>query len=447
MSIRAIANQITPKDRQYHLAQSSDVAHAAICGLKFKLPKIMGVVAQGNESFTSGSLAHEVLERTCERLQKLWRKTATGQEIFNEWVPYMDEVFNKAREKQEASPLDNDIEIYISQAESRLKGLAYQLGNKIKRQPAPIRIISEITITNTLTRHEGRIDAILEYKNHRETVDWKTYVEKGYSSYDRYQIIANGMLVNYRYGDADDDFTGNALSIITPSGIHHLQPTPNAINDIVQARVYILRVSDGERGVRAKLPYHRVCDFCPYHEPCQFYRTDTTTSDLRKILWSRRYAIRKKMSKTHISKYLAQSLSSVQMRQLGIAEFGYTIENIDLNANTRKYELTLRKDDEDHRLDVGNSVRVIALEPNIHVLASISCNGSVREVNGTRLLVEVNMGRPYQLQNFSIMLLKSDVDLTKRELASTDYVHRLPDGNRKKKAALALLGIELDRMR
>src|SRR2546421_11134681 len=97
-------------------------------------------------------------------------------EIFNEWVPYMDEVFDEAREKYLASPLDNDIEIYITQAESRLMGLASQLSKKMKRQYPPIRIISEITITNTLARHEGRIDAVFEYENHRETLDWKTYV-------------------------------------------------------------------------------------------------------------------------------------------------------------------------------------------------------------------------------------------------------------------------------
>ena len=94
-----------------------------------------------------------------------------------------------------------------------------------------------------------------------------------------------------------------------------------------------------------------------------------------------------------------------------------------------------------HQFDNGESIRVIALEPNTPILACISCTGYIREVNeyGSLIIVEVNSGQPNQLQRFPIMLLKTDVDLTKRELGSIDFIHRT-GGRRRQEIALAILG-------
>jgi hypothetical protein len=54
-----------------------------------------------------------------------------------------------------------------------------------------------------------------------ETVEWKTYADKKMAEADKIQTISNGMLVNHRYGRAEDDFAGNSLTVITPIGIHH----------------------------------------------------------------------------------------------------------------------------------------------------------------------------------------------------------------------------------
>src|SRR5215207_3765808 len=59
-----------------------------------------------------------------------------------------------------------------------------------------------------------------------------------------------------------------------------------------------------------------------------------------------------------------------------LKDFQYELESINLNAHG-KYELTLGKNNGNHRLDAGNSVRIIAWEPNIPLLASISYNGSI----------------------------------------------------------------------
>lgn len=57
MNAKDIIQQAAPGNESYHLAQSSDIAHAAICGLKFKLPRVMGAIPEGNESFIPGFIA------------------------------------------------------------------------------------------------------------------------------------------------------------------------------------------------------------------------------------------------------------------------------------------------------------------------------------------------------------------------------------------------------
>ena len=106
--------------------------------------------------------------------------------------------------------------------------------------------------------------------------------------------------------------------------------------------------------------------------------------------------------------------------------------------------LTLLKQNNYQNADllyVGDSVRIIAVEPGIPLLASISCIGTIRESNDNRTLVDVYSGNPNQLHGFEILLLRTDVDLTRRELEGLDFVHRNP--GRVQNIAYGLLGEEL----
>jgi hypothetical protein len=137
------------------------------------------------------------------------------------------------------------------------------------------------------------------------------------------------------------------------------------------------------------------------------------------------------------------NLTPAVLSQLRIAEFNYTLEDIATSDIGGKYAITLRKQTSGgSQLDNGDSVRVIGLEPNIPTLACISCTGYIREVNESDnavVIVDVNNGQPNQLRNFPIMLLKTELDLTKRELASIDFIHR-SGGRRRQEIALAILG-------
>jgi hypothetical protein len=77
-----ILRLVAPRGKSFHLAESSDIRHASICGLKFKLPRVMGAVPEGDESYTAGTIAHRVLERAVpETLVHLWQNHASSNEI------------------------------------------------------------------------------------------------------------------------------------------------------------------------------------------------------------------------------------------------------------------------------------------------------------------------------------------------------------------------------
>lgn len=436
--------QAAPRNESYHLAMSSDIGHAAVCGLKFKLPRVMGAIPEGNESFIPGFIAHNALESISETIVELWRASPipNSQQIMEVWNPNMQRVFADIREKQLGNP-DSNIEQYISQAYRRLQGIASVLHDKMSKNPPPNRILSEVAITNPDTRHEGRIDAIFQYPGYVETVEWKTYADGGVSAYDRYQTISNGMLVNYRYRRAEEDFNGNVLTVITPSKIHNPRPTDLALDAVKQARGYILQVLDGNR-MRTNLPHRIVCESCSYIQPCSFYMSDRVDNEQKRMIWRRRFRVLKKRERTHVNKFLAQRLSIEQLIELRLADSGYQIEETISLSSIGIQTITLVKKNNYHSaslLYAGDSVRIIGLESEIPLLACISCIGTIRESNNGRTIVEVYSGNPSQLQGFEILLLKTDVDLTRRELESLDFVHRNP--GRIQNIAYSLLGEDM----
>jgi hypothetical protein len=266
----------------------------------------MGAVPEGDELYTAGTIAHKVLERAVpETLVHLWQNHASCNEIMSSWRPHINCVFQEQRLEQD---IGSDIEEYLAQAENRLYRIANALHKRINDDPVPTRILTEVTITNTFTRHEGRIDAIFEHETangrREETVEWKTYADKKMSEGDKMQTISNGMLVNHRYGRTEDDFADNSLTVITPTG--EPEPTALAIDTIKDAREYVLNVLDGER-VRAKLPYRRVCENCSYRNACNFYMNDQTNPARRKIFWSTRFRVLKERERAHVLYNLAYS--------------------------------------------------------------------------------------------------------------------------------------------
>jgi hypothetical protein len=73
LNAKDILKQIAPAGKSFHLAESSDIRSASVCGFKFKLPRIMGATPEGGELYMSGTIAHRVLERAIpDTLIPLW---------------------------------------------------------------------------------------------------------------------------------------------------------------------------------------------------------------------------------------------------------------------------------------------------------------------------------------------------------------------------------------
>lgn len=421
-------NQAVRRVGTSHFAESSDIGSASICGRKFLLPRVVGAVGRGNVAYIPGTIAHRVLERVGPTLDVLWRRHASAEEILAEWKSDADDTYGEYESR--ATAKGTSVEKYIVAANDRLGGIATVLAEYFRDHEPPRKVITEITITNPSTRHEGRVDAIFEYDGRAETVDWKTNVTGSITQYERIQTVSNGMLVNYRYGRAEDDFANNKLTIFTPEGIHHPVPTQKALDDVRSARKFILDTLAGLHP-HNELPPIFVCNACSYYEPCRFYMYDKTPDDIRKLLWNRRFRVLRKREKSHLNKFLAVELPPAGLAELGILEQDYSFQSFADGT------LTLRKESSG-RLFAGDAVRVIGREPGIPLLACVSCSGSISGIRANEVSVKVFRGRPSDLVGLPVSVLRTDVDLSKRELESIDRVHR--NAGPFQDLALALIG-------
>lgn len=425
-------NEASRRIGQTHFAESSDIASTSICARKFLLPRILGATGRGNEKYIPGSIAHSVLDKAGTGLLDLWGSKAAKEEILEGWREAMEATFADSERRAEARGYSAaSVRKHIVAAHSRLESIADILSVYFKETQAPRKIVTEVTISNPFTRHEGRVDAIFEYDQNAETVEWKTNVSGSISQYERIQTVANGMLVNYRRGRAEDDFAGNRLTIFTPEGIHHPIPTTKALDDVRSARQFILGTLANTHP-RYDMPSMAVCYECSYYDPCRFYLYDKTPDDVRKLLWNRRFRVLKKRERSHANKFLSSELPAHVLAELGIVERDYSLRAVTNDI------LTLEKASDTERVFPGDSVRVIGLEPNIPLLACVSCNGSVSDVDGRTVKVQIFRGKPTDLQGLPIALLRTDVDLSRRELESIDRVHRNPGPYQD--LALALIG-------
>src|SRR6188472_3439834 len=116
LNAKDILKQVAPAGKSFHLAETSDVRSASVCGFKFKLPRIMGATPEGGESYVPGTIAHKVLERAVpQTLIPLWQNRASCQEIMCAWRPHMDFIFDEQRHEHNFGPDDDDIEKYLAQ--------------------------------------------------------------------------------------------------------------------------------------------------------------------------------------------------------------------------------------------------------------------------------------------------------------------------------------------
>src|SRR5438552_13356629 len=258
-----------------HLAMSSWISVAGQCGWKFRLNMVFGVPGTGTMGSAAGHFVHNVLARAGDEIESSWRAGGTQSQIASNLsrriAPLRNELLQEwTRDLQDRYDRVN-LEAQELVANSRLTDSLDGLAQFMVKYPPPGMILTELALTNVQTHHEGRLDALFEWDDRWTTVDFKTYSDEAPRShgYDHLQIVANGMLANYRYGRDEIDFSSNELLVIYTGGIYLPRPTELVIGKVLAARAYVLQCLRPSQG--PTFP-GQACYTCQRPDACNYYR-------------------------------------------------------------------------------------------------------------------------------------------------------------------------------
>ncbi len=314
------------------------------------------------------------------------------------------------------------LETFDYEVQDRFHGLLLGLAKRImKKYEQPKRAVTEITITNVKEVQEGRIDAIFEFKDGRYgLVDWKTNdITKDTSSSgtDRWELIANFLLTNYRYTGDENNWSKCLFgSVVFYEGayIPRFPLGEDWINKVKNDRKFAYEILCGGRPHAQKPAFCPVCDRDGESSfDCRFYREDSKLAlqgnlpvnyaNIRRLLVKRRYLVLDERAETHKHKFVISSIidrlgEAAALRELertGVIHSGYRVHSINDNS------ITLVKNYNDNNDDITTLtlleprkiVRIIGKEQegdgdSIPLLACVNEKGFVKEVDDTKLVVD-----------------------------------------------------------
>ena len=437
---------------QTHLVQSSEIATACVCQNLFKLDYPFGatridrdyLVANTVHDIMSLSMGGPILENWYNGLETYEQ---IAKKIVNESSEIIATVIRDTldRASRENRFVQDDFEFQVKNIhEGLILGMSRRL---IKKYERPSRILTEVTVTNVSNHHEGRVDALLEYPNGYGLLDWKSYdLGKAISGREKWQLIANTLLANFRYRNNEDDWTRyNFSCIVHNSGVYF--PKTETIRDQVEriktSRHFAHMVLCGER-MRAKRP--KFCPVCDNglegSKECMFYQRDARLAyegklpaqyeKMTKQFFAKRYAILKERAETHLHKHvisllinrLGEEEALRRLERIGIVSRGYSF-NFDTDER-----VILSKSGGDIPLEPRRIVRIIGVEKNKTLLCCISEQASVMEVKsnkitlGFRSKIAVERAKR-QLFHLPIILLRDELNLTRSMLRPIHQFHKL----------------------
>jgi hypothetical protein len=449
-----------------HLVQSKEIATTCICPYLFKMNYPFGVVG-GERDYLIANTVHDVISLASPTtVLDNWHQGKTeadfeyiAKSIDKDSEGIVEKAIANAKERAKMEGKTPVLETFDYEVQDRLHGLLIGLAKRImKKYEPPIRAVTEITITNVKEVQEGRIDAIFEFKDGRYgLIDWKTNdINKASSSgIDRWQLIANFLLANYRYTGEENNW-GKCLfgSVVYYEGayIPHFPLSEDWINKVKNDRKFAYDILCGEK------PYAQKPVFCPVCDrdgessfDCKFYREDSKLAiqgnlpidyaNIRKLLVKRRYLVLDERAETHKHKFvissiidrLGESAALQELERTGVIHSGYRVHSI--NANS----ITLVKDNNNNDTDLTTLIlleprkviRIIGKEDrSIPLLACVNEKGFVKEVNDTKLVVDLDTNTiaqraKTQLSNLSIIIIPDEINLTRRVLEPMHRFHRL----------------------
>jgi len=326
-----------------------------------------------------------------------------------------------------------------------LIGFAKRIMYKFER---PKRALSEITITNIKNYHEGRIDAILEFENGQYgAIDWKAYNldPVNGSGSEKWQLVANLMLLNYRYTGFEDNWSKCLFGSIVYYSNAYIPRFPikeDTINKVKEGRNFSHEILCGRSPPAKKPQFCPVCDTgssLPACTDCQFYRQDSKLANsgkippnyeqIRKTLFRKRYMVLEERAETHRQKFvigimldkMGELAAIAELEKAGIVHTGYRLEmtektaaakakaETNINSNNSIHQnqtcITLIRDDFRVFLQPRKQVRLIVKEKGIPLLACTSTSGGIKEIDGKRLTVDF---RTRTLAKRAINILSND---------------------------------------
>lgn len=480
---------------QTQLVQSTEISAACMCPYLFKLSYPFGV-SRVQQDYIVADTVHDILSLVSKDiiLEKWEYKSKNfeniAKEIQKESYSVTENILSYKKEwargeGREIPPnFDDDVK-------DRIHGILIGLAKRIMyRYERPKRSLSEITITNIKNYQEGRIDSILEFENGQYgAIDWKAYNldPVSGSGTEKWQLLANLLLLNYRYTGNEDDWSKclfGAIVYYTNTYIPRLPIKEISIDKVKEGRNFSHETLCGRSPPIKKPQFCPVCDtgsssIC---SDCQFYRQDSNLAylgklppnyeQLRKTFFRKRYMIMEERAETHRPKFvigiMLDKLGEIQaietLKKAGIVHTGYRLEKErkyegNVNSNNRTYTrhqkesyITFIKDNFNVFLQPRKQIRLIIKERGIPLLACASVSGGVKEINGKRLVVDfrtktladraINILSPdnnYQnnvnninqstrndeLPENEIIIIPDEINLTKRLLEPLHKFHKL----------------------
>jgi hypothetical protein len=179
-----------------HLVQSSEIATACVCQNLFKLDYPYGAITS-DKDYLIANTVHDIMslcmggpvienwQSSPNDCQVLTRKIVNEScEIVN---GIMEDTLDIAFKENRFVPDD-----FKDRVNETYNGLIGGITRRLmKKYEKPLRVITEVTISNIKNHHEGRIDALLEYHDGYGLLDWKGYdLSKTVSGREKWQLIA-----------------------------------------------------------------------------------------------------------------------------------------------------------------------------------------------------------------------------------------------------------------
>jgi hypothetical protein len=448
-----------------HLVQSREIATTCVCPYLFKMSYPFGV-SEGERDYLAANTVHDIMSIAlpttilcnwqegakkfqwvgiAERIEK------DSEEIIEKAVSNAQEKI-KTEEKAVASKNFN-LEGFRADVEYRFHGLLVAIAKRLMVQyEQPKRALTEVTISNVNEHHEGRLDAALEFYHRQYAVlDWKTnnVNQASTGGKDRWQLISNILLANYRYSGNEnnwDKFRFGAVIYYQKAYLPDLPIQQDWIDKVKNDRQFAYEVLCGGRPNTQKPKFCPICDKGgESSSECQFYRKDSRLAyegklpaeyaRIRGQLIKRRYLVLDDRAETHKHKFVIQTMINNFGEKTALEELGntsiiygnYKIDSIEGNSviltrsNTNHYTF----------LEPRKVVRIIGKEgQNVPLLASVSEKGFVKEVDDSKLVIDLEGSiaaerAKQQLSLLPLTIIPDEINLTRRVLEPMHRFHKL----------------------